>query len=84
MKALVILNNYKKFDGFIRDIVSDSFLNEAIKELEDLKNRSCATCEYGSVGLFDKNVQCFNMEVGIQGLYFEKEFYCKNWKSKMK
>ena len=34
MKALVILNNYKKFDGFIRDIVSDSFLNEAIKELE--------------------------------------------------
>ena len=34
MKALEILNNYKKFDGFIRDIVSDSFLNEAIKELE--------------------------------------------------
>ena len=31
MKALVILNNYKKFDGFIRDIVNDSFLNEAIK-----------------------------------------------------
>ena len=37
MKALVILNNYKKFDGFIRDIVSDSFLNEAIKELEELQ-----------------------------------------------
>ena len=34
MKALIILNNYKKFDGFIRDIVSDRFLNEAIKELE--------------------------------------------------
>ncbi len=38
MKALIILNNYKKFDGFIRDIVSDSFLNEAIKELENIKN----------------------------------------------
>ena len=34
MKALVILNNYKKFDGFIRDIVSDSFLNQAIKDIE--------------------------------------------------
>ena len=46
MKALVILNNYKKFDGFIRDIVSDSFLNEAIKELEELQKEKDLLEEY--------------------------------------
>ncbi len=28
MKALVILNNYKKFDGFIRDIVKDNKITQ--------------------------------------------------------
>lgn len=46
MKALKILNDYKKFDGFIRDAVSDIFLNEAIAELEALENRSCENCVY--------------------------------------
>ena len=46
MKALVILNNYKKFDGFIRDIISDSFLNQAIEELEDLQKEKDLLEEY--------------------------------------
>ena len=46
MKALVILNNYKKFDGFIRDIVSDSFLNQAIEELESLQKEKDLLEEY--------------------------------------
>ena len=46
MKALVILNNYKKFDGFIRDIVSDSFLNKAIEELESLQKEKDLLEEY--------------------------------------
>ena len=50
MKALAILSNYKRFDGFIRDIISDSFLNEAIKELESLENRSCENCSNYNIG----------------------------------
>ena len=82
MKALVILNNYKKFDGFIRDIVSDSFLNEAIKELEEIKNRSCSTCKYGRSFHFDKDIECMKLYEATQGLCFEKDFYCKNWEQK--
>ena len=83
MKALVILNNYKKFDGFIRDIVSDSFLNEAIKELEEIKNRSCSTCKYGRSFHFDKDIECMKLYDATQGLCFEKDFYCKNWEQKL-
>ena len=82
MKALVILNNYKKFDCFIRDIVSDSFLNEAIKELEEIKNRSCSTCKYGRSFHFDKDIECMKLYDATQGLCFEKDFYCKNWELK--
>ena len=82
MKALVILNNYKKFDGFIRDIVSDSFLNEAIKELEEIKNRSCSTCKYGRSFHFDEDIECMKLYDATQGLCFEKDFYCKNWEPK--
>ncbi len=82
MKALVILNNCKKFDGFIRDIVSDSFLNEAIKELEEIKNRSCSTCKYGRSFHFDKDIECMKLYGATQGLCFEKDFYCKNWEQK--
>ena len=82
MKALVILNNYKKFDGFIRDIVSDSFLNKAIKELEELQNRSCATCKYGRSFHFDEDIECMKLYDATQGLCFEKDFYCKNWEPK--
>ena len=82
MKALIILNNYKKFDGFIRDIVSDSFLNKAIEELEELKNRSCATCKYGRSFHFDEDIECMKLYDATQGLCFEKDFYCKNWEPK--
>ena len=82
MKALVILNNYKKFDGFIRDIVSDSFLNKAIEELEELQNRSCATCKYGRSFHFDEDIECMKLYDATQGLCFEKDFYCKNWEPK--
>ena len=50
MKALEILNNYKKFDGFVRDIISDSFLNEAIKGLESLNTAQQPTQNKFKVG----------------------------------
>ena len=54
----------------------------AIKELEELKNRSCATCKYGRSFHFDKDIECMKLYDATQGLCFEKDFYCKNWELK--
>ena len=55
---------------------------ELRKENEDLKNRSCATCKYGHTYQFDKDIGCIKLGADTQGLYFEKDFYCKNWELK--
>ena len=55
---------------------------EAIKELEEIKNRSCATCKYGRSFHFDKDIECMKLYDATQGLCFEKDFYCKNWEQK--
>ena len=59
-----------------------SYIYEAIKEMEDLKNRSCATCKYGHTYHFDKEIECMKLRAETQGLYFKKDFYCKNWESR--
>ena len=51
--------------------------DEAIEELEDLKIRSCATCKYGRSFHFDEDIECMKLGADTQGLYFEKDFYCK-------
>ena len=56
--------------------------DEAIDELEELKNRSCATCKYGRSFHFDEDIECMKLYDATQGLCFEKDFYCKNWESK--
>ena len=57
-------------------------INESIKELEDLKNRSCATCKYGRSFHFNEDIECMKLYDATQGLCFEKDFYCKNWELK--
>ena len=52
------------------------------KENQDLKNRSCVTCKYGHTYKFDKDIGCIKLGADTQGLYFEKDFYCKNWELK--
>ena len=52
------------------------------KENQDLKNRSCVTCKYGHTYQFDKDIGCIKLGADTQGLYFEKDFYCKNWELK--
>ena len=56
--------------------------DQAIKELEELKNRSCVTCKYGHTYQFDEDIECMKLGADTQGLYFEKDFYCKNWELK--
>ena len=52
------------------------------KENQDLKNRSCVTCKYGHTYQFDEDIECIKLGADTQGLYFEKDFYCKNWELK--
>ena len=56
--------------------------NEAIKELEELQNRSCANCKYGLTYHFDDDIECGNFGADTQGIYFEKDFYCNKWELK--
>ena len=52
------------------------------KESQDLKSRSCVTCKYGHTYQFDEDIECMKLGADTQGLYFEKDFYCKNWELK--
>lgn len=85
MKALEYLKKereIKKHYSEIAWVYHNKSIEEAIKELEDLNNRSCATCKYGCANNFEDDVECENFGADTQGLYFKKDFYCKYWELK--
>ena len=82
MKALELLKDYKNIDFGCNMDDLHSQVDEAIKELEEIKNRSCSTCKYGRSFHFDKDIECMKLYDATQGLCFEKDFYCKNWEQK--
>lgn len=66
----------------LKDTVMPSekeYVNEAIKELEELQNRSCKNCKFGMIYLFDDEIECFKIEADTQGIYFSKDFSCNKW-----
>ena len=82
MKALEYLKKEREIKKHCADVAwgyYDKNIDEAIDELEELKNRSCATCKYGRSFHFDKDIECMKLYDATQGLCFEKDFYCKNW-----
>ena len=82
MKALELLKDYRNIDFGCNMEWLHNEIDEAIKELEEIKNRSCSTCKYGRSFHFDKDIECMKLYDATQGLCFEKDFYCKNWESK--
>ncbi len=82
MKAIELLKDYKNIDFGCNMDDLHSQVDEAIKELEEIKNRSCSTCKYGRSFHFDKDIECMKLYDATQGLCFEKDFYCKNWEQK--
>ena len=80
MKALEILKDMRlKYNShYVKGSNQVIIINEAIEELEELTNRSCATCKYGRSFHFDKDIECMKLYDATQGLCFEKDFYCKN------
>ena len=82
MKALEYLKKEREIKKHCADVAwgyYDKNIDEAIDELEELKNRSCATCKYGRSFHFDEDIECMKLYDATQGLCFEKDFYCKNW-----
>ena len=80
MKAIALLKFFRNKKGTIyRTMIK---VDEAIEELENLQNRSCITCKYGHTYQFDEDIECMKLGADTQGLYFEKDFYCKNWELK--
>lgn len=76
MKALGLLEIYKNLllDG---TTLMESDIDEAIKELEELENRSCDNCKY-----FHQSYLC--LELG-KGNIQPKEIglnYCNKWEAK--
>ena len=85
MKALEFLKQEREIKKHCADVAwgyYDKGIDEAIEELEELQNRSCATCKYGRSFHFDEDIECMKLYDATQGLCFEKDFYCKNWESK--
>ena len=89
MKALEILETLR--DEYIHgELTSD--IEEAIKELEELQNRSCSSCRY-FIELDnhpDKDGYCDNRNIGTYSLEDEdgialdvnKNFCCNKWEVK--
>ena len=83
MKALELL---KEDRDYCLSINNDKSIiekyDEAIKELEDLQNRTCKNCKFGMTYHFDDEVECFKIEADTQGIYFASDFCCNKWESK--
>lgn len=94
MKALDILKNLKNEmqnnDGIINwDCSYEYFkkVDNAIKELEDLQNRSCKTCKYykpnntTTCNGFKQDEECLRFVDSIHTIPCET-FCCNKWESK--
>lgn len=64
-------------------------IDEAIKELEELENRSCDNCKYyqpsdGDIReeIKDQWIECINIYVETREICNLKDFYCNKWESK--
>lgn len=79
MKALEILKHY--VHSIVPIEYSPTFVNEAIKELEELENRSCSNCKHYDlmfVGYDEpQELGCINT-----GILFANNFCCKLWEKK--
>ena len=81
IKTLAVFENENK--SLVKTLIKmDEEMIDLRKENQDLKSRSCVTCKYGYTYQFDEDIECMKLGADTQGLYFEKDFYCKNWELK--
>ena len=86
MKTLKLLKQLKNYFG-ASEVLVQTQLDEAIKELEDLQNRKCANCEFWNKDCrnFPLNTTGFCTFYGIANGDFEidmqENFCCNKWKN---
>lgn len=79
MKALDFIKEIELF--YSMDKHDAKKCNEAIKELEELENRSCDNCEYWFYKTLETNIETCNFGL-ISHDYQSDSFCCNKWKSK--
>lgn len=92
MKAIQILEVIEKQEGshlWLDDGSGypKSYIKEAIKELEELENRSCSNCKYNKEqDNFMIFCDCVMCEDGSKMMWhsFTKHFCCNKWENKDK
>lgn len=93
MKAIQVLKDYRN-SGFITpNSVFQNRIDEAIKELEELENRSCESCNIG-VKNHDGTITCmikaypedkYSGDI-LKGKYYYRvnnSFCCNSWEKKI-
>ena len=78
MKTSDFLKLLKKHAIFIENEV---IIDEAIKELEELENRSCDNCEYWFYKTLETNIETCNFGL-ISHDYESDSFCCNKWEPK--
>ena len=91
MKAIEILKDIQesKWCGVkitLQNITLEQ-VNEAIKELEDIQNKSCENCLYGNDLIKNHNKLVCHLNVSEKSksniiAEVSKEFYCNKWSAK--
>ena len=81
IKALEILKNINVY-GYATEV--EKQIDEAIKELEDLENRSCSNCKHYKIYPTTKEMFCNNekTKIGFRQCDTEKDFCCNRWENK--
>lgn len=85
MKAIKILKALTNAMFMTKDDILK--VNEAIKELEELENRSCGNCKYNYYDREDAILMCTNEDNNQEYLHNSKmqitlDFYCNKWENK--
>lgn len=85
MKAIKILKAFTNAMFMTKDDILK--VNEAIKELEELENRSCGNCKYNYYDREDAILMCTNEDNNQEYLHNSKmqitlDFYCNKWENK--
>ena len=78
MKISDFLKLLKKYPILIENEV---IINEVIKELEELENRSCDNCEYWFYKTLETNIETCNFGL-ISHDYQSDSFCCNKWEAK--
>ena len=86
LKATKVLKNILNIADYGRYMEEQEIIKEAIKELEELNNRSCKSCKYSfdiftgiDNNLLGEDFICTKLEVDK---VFEKNFCCNRYEKK--